>query len=91
MLGPALQAALLKLDELGEAESWMKFAMVGRYNAMRHLRRRKLIEDLNEPARKAFYARRDYEASQSPNFPCRWVLTEQGRREVNAIKIERGL
>lgn len=85
-LGPAIAAALLKLDELGESDYFAKFAMVGRYNTMRHLRRRKFVVDLNEPARKAFYARRDYEACQSPNFPPRWVLTEAGRAAVAALK-----
>jgi hypothetical protein len=87
MLGPALTAALLKLDELGESDSWLKFAMVGRYNAMRHLRRRKLIEDLNEQKRNEYVAARDYE-SESPydKYPNRYVLSELGRAAVDAIK-----
>ena len=86
-LGPALMKALLKLDELGETDSWLKFAMVGRYNAMRHLRRRKLIEDLNERSRRA-YCEIQHPDGQDPweAYPIRYRLTELGRAAVAAHK-----
>ena len=77
-LPPALAEAVLKLDQLGECRHWDEFAMVGKgchYNAMRHLRRRGLIEDAAEPERK------EYEGDLAPwiAVPSRYRLTAAGR------------
>ena len=79
--------ALLRLDELGETDSWLKFALVGRYNAMRHLRRRKLVMDMNEAARKE-YCEIMHVDGQDPweAYPIRYVLTKLGRDSVAAHK-----
>jgi hypothetical protein len=83
-------AAVLRLDELGEAESWTAFAMIGRYNAFRLLKRRALVEDVNQQTRReALEQLADYSADVQgvwARYPTRWRLTDAGRALVAELK-----
>lgn len=72
-IGPCLAAAVMTLHTLGECKRWDQFAMVGRYNAMRHMKKRGLVEDANAIARAA-----DPDRTYRTH-PARWRLTEAGR------------
>jgi hypothetical protein len=85
-----VRAALLKLDELGCSESWSKFAMVGRYNTFRLLKKYQLVEDANEPPRKKAMQGDEFPDYPSEpiwdRFPTLWILTTRGHAAVKAIK-----
>jgi hypothetical protein len=87
---PTVRAALLKLDELGTSERWDKFAMVGRFNTFRFLKKYGLVEDANEPPRKKAMQGDDFPDYPSEpiweRFPTLWILTKRGREAVAAIK-----
>lgn len=87
---PTIRAALLKLDELGHSESWTKFAMVGRYNTFRWLKKYGLVEDANEPPRKKAMQGDDFPDWPTERvwdrYPSLWILTMRGRAAVKAIK-----
>lgn len=83
---PTVAAAVLRLDELGGADSWTKFAMIGRFNAFRLVKARGLVEDVNETARRAAFAvDADFEAIWRTHPTC-WRLTEAGRALVAELK-----
>lgn len=82
-IGPCLASAVLSLDTLGECEHWDQFAMVGTYNAMRHLKARELIEDLAAPKRAA--------SEFKIVIPRRWRLTTKGKALANELRAAYGL
>lgn len=86
-------AAVLRLHELGEADDWQKFAMLGRYNAFRLLKSRALVEEANDEARRAEFERIGYEACSVEDvadvwkrYPSRWRLTQKGRALVDELR-----
>lgn len=78
-IGPCLRAALMSLYVRGECRDWQDFAIVGRYNAMRHMQRRGWIEDANAAARAA-----DPDCTWKTH-PPRWRLTEAGRKAAESV------
>lgn len=67
--------ACLRLHDLGgSCDRWMTFAVIGRYNTFRHLKRRQLVVDANEPYRKGL----GFSEIACQVYRPRWVLTEAG-------------
>lgn len=77
-IGPCLAEALKNLDALGESNDFADFAIIGRFNTLRHLLKRGWIVDLNAERRRA------YKGPKPPVnvFPMRWSLTQKGRRAL---------
>lgn len=79
VIPPKLGEALAMLAIIEPAESWADFAMRGRVNVMRYLRKRKWIDDIGETYQ-------DGEPYTGPK-KSQFVLTPGGR-EALAIFLE---
>jgi hypothetical protein len=76
-LPPSLATALRKLAAIEPSTDWADFAVIGKQNVMRHLRRRGLIQDIGEK-----YKHGDpYAGPKLPKF----VLTKLGREVLESL------
>ena len=92
-IGPCLAAAVRKLHILGEAPSWMDFALIHRrgmkpVNVFRHMKRRGWVEDANEAPRRQYSVDKHQvygDAQAWIAYPYRWRLTKDGIRAAESV------